>query len=223
MDRRGGNGYRPVDRRFAGSEPFGYYDSNSVFQWVHAAGAVAEFSFFMVIIPILGEALLNVMDMASGESAVMNTIGWLPLTVGFVASFVSGCAACKWMIEIVKRGKLVWFAVYCVAMAWCAYCGDNHAGDGYQREKDFVEGEILAVDKPLGRSSFDVVKRLRGAVLRRLGVKRFKGWTRRNARSSGYGGDDSGHKRGNEAHRAAPERCEGVCGDDSAWCDHAVV
>ena len=78
--------------------------------------AVAEFSFFMVIIPILGEALLNVMDMASGESAVINTIGWLPLTVGFVASFVSGCAACKWMIEIVKRGKLVWFAVYCVAM-----------------------------------------------------------------------------------------------------------
>lgn len=78
--------------------------------------AVAEFSFFMVIIPILGEALLNIMDMASGESAVMDSIGWLPLTVGFIASFLAGCAACNWMIEIVKRGKLVWFSVYCVAM-----------------------------------------------------------------------------------------------------------
>lgn len=131
--------------------------------------AVAEFSFFMVIIPILGEALLNVMDMASGESAVMNTIGWLPLTVGFVASFVSGCAACKWMIEIVKRGKLVWFAVYCVAMAWCAYCGDNHAGDGYQREKRFCRGGDTCRRQASWLTSFDVVKRSRGAVLRRLG------------------------------------------------------
>ncbi len=78
--------------------------------------AVAEFSFFMVIIPILGEALLNIKDMASGESAVMDSIGWVPLTVGFIASFLAGCAACNWMIEIVKRGKLVWFSVYCVAM-----------------------------------------------------------------------------------------------------------
>lgn len=41
-------------------------------------------------------------------------------------------------------------------------------------KKDFIEGEILAVDKPLGWTSFDVVKRLRGALLRRLGMKRFK-------------------------------------------------
>ena len=75
----------------------------------------AEFSFFMVIIPILGEALLNVKDMASGESVVMDSIGWLPLAVGFMASFLAGCAACNWMIEIVKRGKLVWFALYCAA------------------------------------------------------------------------------------------------------------
>ncbi len=106
----------------------------------------------MVIIPILGEALLNVMDMASGESAVMNTIGWLPLTVGFVASFVSGCAACKWMIEIVKRGKLVWFAVYCVAMG----SPGVHTVVIIMQEMDisakkrFCRGEILAVDKPLG-------------------------------------------------------------------------
>lgn len=75
---------------------------------------LAQFSFFMVIIPILGEALLSVKDMIAGESASAGTVGLLPLAVGFVASFVVGCLACKWMISLVKRGKLVWFAVYCV-------------------------------------------------------------------------------------------------------------
>ena len=75
---------------------------------------VAQFSFLMVIIPILGEALLGVKDMMSGEAAMGNSIDWLPLIVGFLASFVVGCIACKWMLEIVKKGKLVWFAVYCL-------------------------------------------------------------------------------------------------------------
>ena len=75
---------------------------------------VAQFSFLMVIIPILGEALLDVKDMLSGEAAMGNSIDWLPLIVGFLASFVVGCIACKWMLEIVKKGKLVWFAVYCL-------------------------------------------------------------------------------------------------------------
>ncbi|WP_438590098.1 undecaprenyl-diphosphate phosphatase [Duncaniella muris] len=46
--------------------------------------------------------------------AVGEAIGMWPLLVGFIASFVVGCAACKWMISIVKKGKLVWFAVYCL-------------------------------------------------------------------------------------------------------------
>ena len=75
---------------------------------------VAQFSFLMVIIPILGEALLGVKDLLSGEAAMGNSIDWLPLIVGFPASFVVGCIACKWMLEIVKKGKLVWFAVYCL-------------------------------------------------------------------------------------------------------------
>lgn len=75
---------------------------------------VAQFSFLMVIIPILGEALIGVKDMLSGEAAMGNSIDWLPLIVGFLASFVVGCIACKWMLEIVKKGKLVWFAVYCL-------------------------------------------------------------------------------------------------------------
>lgn len=75
---------------------------------------VAQFSFFMVIIPILGEALLDLKDILKGESATEAVVGWLPMLVGFLASFIVGCIACKWMLEIVKRGKLVWFAVYCL-------------------------------------------------------------------------------------------------------------
>ena len=76
---------------------------------------MAQFSFLMVIIPILGEALLGVKDMFGADSgAGMTEVGALPMAVGFLASFLVGCAACKWMINLVKKGKLVWFAVYCV-------------------------------------------------------------------------------------------------------------
>lgn len=78
---------------------------------------VASFSFLMVIIPILGEALLDLKEILTtpaGQGA--NAVGALALIVGFVASFVVGCCACKWMIELVKKGKLFWFAIYCVIM-----------------------------------------------------------------------------------------------------------
>lgn len=73
---------------------------------------LAQFSFLMVIPPILGEALLDVMKGIKGED-VFNGIGTLPLIVGFVAAFLSGCLACKWMIDIVKKGKLIYFGIYC--------------------------------------------------------------------------------------------------------------
>ncbi len=76
---------------------------------------LAQFSFFMVIIPILGEALLQIKDLISGD-AMQESVGLMPLAVGFLAAFIVGCLACKWMIALVKRGKLVWFAVYCAAM-----------------------------------------------------------------------------------------------------------
>ena len=66
----------------------------------------------MGIPPILGEALLDVMKMMKGED-VMGNIEALPLMVGFVAAFLAGCVACKWMINIVKRGKLIYFGIYC--------------------------------------------------------------------------------------------------------------
>ncbi|MBQ9555865.1 MAG: undecaprenyl-diphosphate phosphatase [Muribaculaceae bacterium] len=74
--------------------------------------SLAQFSFLMVIPPILGEALLDVLKAVKGEEA-FGGIDALPLVVGFVAAFIAGCLACKWMINIVKRGKLVWFGVYC--------------------------------------------------------------------------------------------------------------
>lgn len=73
---------------------------------------LAQFSFLMVIPPILGEALLDVLKAVKGEEA-FGGIDALPLVVGFIAAFVSGCVACKWMISIVKRGKLIYFGIYC--------------------------------------------------------------------------------------------------------------
>ena len=78
---------------------------------------LAQFSFLMVIPPILGEALLDVKDIAEvGVSQAMAGISTLSLAVGFLAAFVCGCLACKWMINIVKKGKLIWFAVYCTVV-----------------------------------------------------------------------------------------------------------
>lgn len=72
--------------------------------------AVAQFSFLMVLAPILGETLL---ELVSGE--LTTSVGGAQLAAGFLAAFVTGCAACKFMIEMVKRGKLIWFALYCAA------------------------------------------------------------------------------------------------------------
>lgn len=74
--------------------------------------SMAQFSFLMVIPPILGEALLDALKVMKGED-VGGSIGTVPLIVGFVAAFVSGCVACKWMIGIVRKGKLIYFAYYC--------------------------------------------------------------------------------------------------------------
>ena len=74
--------------------------------------SLAQFSFLMVIPPILGEALLDVLKMTKGEN-VMGSIEALPLAVGFVSAFLFGCLACKWMINIVKKGKLIYFGIYC--------------------------------------------------------------------------------------------------------------
>ena len=76
---------------------------------------LAQFSFLMVIPPILGEALLDIKDMIEvGFGEAMGGLSPVAAIVGFLAAFISGCFACKWMINLVKKGKLIWFAVYCV-------------------------------------------------------------------------------------------------------------
>lgn len=76
---------------------------------------MAQFSFLMVIPPILGEALLDcIKAYKEGMEAAFGGCSMTALVVGFVAAFISGCVACKWMISIVRRGKLIYFAIYCL-------------------------------------------------------------------------------------------------------------
>lgn len=75
---------------------------------------VAKFSFLMVLVPILGEAFLDLMK--GGFSPAESGISMLSLVVGFLAAFISGYAACSWMLNLVKKGKLIWFAIYCLVV-----------------------------------------------------------------------------------------------------------
>ena len=71
---------------------------------------VTRFSFLMVLIPILGEAFL---DVVGGDFAA-SSVGVLQLVLGFIAAFVSGLFACRFMIAMVRKARLKWFALYCV-------------------------------------------------------------------------------------------------------------
>lgn len=79
--------------------------------------AMAQFSFLMVLVPILGETFLEIVGGEFGASSV----GTLPLVLGFVSAFLSGLFACKVMIALVKKAKLSWFAIYCLAAAVCIF------------------------------------------------------------------------------------------------------
>lgn len=79
--------------------------------------SLAQFSFLMVIPPILGEALLDSKKMLEeGVASAMSGISPVALVIGFLAAFITGCCACKWMISIVKKGKLIYFAIYCAIL-----------------------------------------------------------------------------------------------------------
>lgn len=89
---------------------------------------LAQFSFLMVIPPILGEALLDFKHIFApsaeylAEHGMESPVPALSLAVGFVAAFVSGCFACKCMIELVKKCKLIYFAIYCAIVGIIALC-----------------------------------------------------------------------------------------------------
>ncbi|MEO9869591.1 undecaprenyl-diphosphate phosphatase [Ekhidna sp.] len=78
----------------------------------------ARFSFLMVLIPILGASLLELLDYA--ENTGTHTINTSSLIIGFLAAFGSGFLACKWMIKIVRKGKLTYFAIYCFIVGFIA-------------------------------------------------------------------------------------------------------
>ncbi|MCR5361624.1 MAG: undecaprenyl-diphosphate phosphatase [Bacteroidales bacterium] len=78
---------------------------------------LAQFSFLMVIPPILGEALLEGIKLVKEPEAFQ----WDVLAVGFIAAFISGCLACKVMIALVKKCQLIWFAVYCAIVSLLAF------------------------------------------------------------------------------------------------------
>ncbi len=71
---------------------------------------IARFSFLMVLIPIIGA---NVRDLLTSELVSKSDVNTMSLVIGFFAAFISGMIACKWMINLVKKGKLLYFAIYC--------------------------------------------------------------------------------------------------------------
>ncbi len=71
---------------------------------------IAKFSFLMVLVPVIAANLLEILtgEISSGSS------GAGIILIGFFAAFFSGYLACRWMVELVKRSKLIWFSIYCV-------------------------------------------------------------------------------------------------------------
>jgi len=70
----------------------------------------ARFSFLMVLLPIAGAVML---DLLKSGFRMDNEVGAVPLLIGFVTAFLSGLIACRWMIRLVSRGKLIYFSIYC--------------------------------------------------------------------------------------------------------------
>ena len=78
---------------------------------------MAQFSFLMVLVPIIGEQALTIIK-GIGETAAAPGVGFIPLLMGFIGAFGAGLFACKVMVELVKRAKLVWFSIYCLLAAF---------------------------------------------------------------------------------------------------------
>jgi undecaprenyl-diphosphatase len=75
---------------------------------------VAQFSFLMVLLPIMGAALLDILSISSSNAEA--GIAPSSLVIGFLAAYLSGYLACRWMINLVKKGNLYWFAIYCAIL-----------------------------------------------------------------------------------------------------------
>lgn len=78
---------------------------------------MAQFSFLMVLVPIIGEQSLSILESIGQPASETGGLGFAPLFIGFLSAFVSGLFSCKVMIAIVKKAKLIWFALYCLLAA----------------------------------------------------------------------------------------------------------
>ena len=72
----------------------------------------ARFSFLMVIPLIFGKMADDIL----GGSISTDVATLLPLSIGFISAFLTGLIACKWMIQLVKKSQLKYFAYYCFAV-----------------------------------------------------------------------------------------------------------
>ena len=86
---------------------------------------VARFSFLMVLVPIIGENVLSLIKNVSSTAEVSTTQSpWaLAIAIGFISAFTAGLFACRWMIKMVKEGKLIYFAIYCTLVGALAIAG----------------------------------------------------------------------------------------------------
>ncbi|MDT0606638.1 undecaprenyl-diphosphate phosphatase [Croceitalea rosinachiae] len=79
----------------------------------------ARFSFLMVVPLIFGKVAKDIL----GGELSLESSQMAPMTAGFIAAFVAGLFACTWMIQLVKKSKLTYFAIYClivglIAISW---------------------------------------------------------------------------------------------------------
>lgn len=81
---------------------------------------VAPFSFLMVLVPIIGANGLKILELKDAAATTAGANSWPVLATGFIAAFFAGLIACTWMINLVKKGKLIWFAVYCLIIGLVA-------------------------------------------------------------------------------------------------------
>ncbi len=78
---------------------------------------MAQFSFLMVLVPIIGEQLLDLLKSLTGDAVLGGGLSPVCLVAGFLAAFLSGLLACKVMIALVKKARLTWFALYCLVVS----------------------------------------------------------------------------------------------------------
>ena len=76
----------------------------------------ARFSFLMVVPLIFGKIAKDIL----GGEITYDSANFTTLGIGFIAAFVAGLFACKWMIALVKQSKLTYFSIYCIIVGIAA-------------------------------------------------------------------------------------------------------